>query len=471
MSAASACDLAVVGAGSAGFSAAIAAAEKGARVLLVGFGTIGGTCVNVGCVPSKFLIRAAEAVHAGSRAHRFRGVRGALELADWPALRARMEELVATLRREKYESVLEAWPQIRYVEGRARLVPGGVEVAGTTYRVPKVVLATGSRPAILPGLEVDGERIVTSTELLRIARIPHHLVVVGGGYVGLELGQAFRRFGARVSVVEWLDRILPGSDPDLAAELQRHLTAEGIDFLLAHRVARAERRDGGIELEVAPREGGPARRLQADVVLVAVGRRPNTEELGLAEVGVETDARGFVRTDAHMRTSNPDVYAAGDVTGRFMLVYVAAATGRIAALNALEGDRHVFDDSLIPRVVFTDPQLAEVGLSAGEARAQGLEVEVRDLPLDQLPRALAAQDTRGLVRLVAQAKSRRLLGAGIVAPEGADSIQTAAMALRQGLDAGTLARELFPYLTTVEGLKLAAQLFEKDVRQLSCCAG
>jgi len=378
---------------------------------------------------------------------------------------------VATLRREKYESVLAAWPGIDYLQGHARLVPGGIEVDGRRVRVPKVILATGSRPVTLPGLAVDGERIVTSTELLRVARVPDHLVVVGGGPVGLELGQAFRRFGARVSVVEWLDRILPGSDADLAAELQRHLAAEGIDFLLAHRVERAERRDGGVALEVVPREGGPARRLQADVVLVAVGRRPNTEELGLAEVGVETDARGFVRTDAYMRTSNPDVYAAGDVTGRSMLVYVAAATGRIAALNALEGDSHLFDDSVIPRVVFTDPQLAEVGLPAGEARARGIEVEVRDLPLDQLPRALAAQDIRGLVRLVAEPGSRRLLGAGILAPEGADSIQTAAMALRRNMTVAELEAELFPYLTTVEGLRLAAQIFEKDVRRLSCCAG
>lgn len=464
-------DLAVVGAGSAGFSAAIAAAEHGARVLLVGFGTIGGTCVNVGCVPSKFLIRAAEAVHAGRHAHRFRGIRGSLELADWPALRAQMDGLVATLRREKYESVLGAWPQIRHVEGRARLVPGGVEVAGEVHRARKVVLATGSRPATLSGIDIDGERIVTSTELLRIPRIPDHLVVIGGGHVGLELGQAFLRFGAKVTVVEWLDRILPGSDADLAAELQRHLAAEGVDFLLAHEVERVVRANGRVEVVAMPRNGGPARTLQADTVLVAVGRRPNTEELGLAEVGVETDARGFVVTDAHMRTTNPDVYAAGDVTGRFMLVYVAASTGGIAALNALEGDRHVFDDSVIPRVVFTDPQLAEVGLCAEEARAKGIEVEVRDLPLDQLPRALAAQDARGRIRLVAEAGTRRLVGAAILAPEGADSIETAAMALRRGTSAGDLGAELFPYLTTVEGLKLAAQIFEKDVRKLSCCAG
>ncbi len=460
-------DLAVVGAGSAGFAAAIAAAERGARVLLVGFGTIGGTCVNIGCVPSKFLIRAAEAAVAGRHAQRFPGIRGDTRVVDWTALQQARAELVARLRQEKYVELLPHYPTIRYVEGRARLVADGVEVAGQPYAVPRVVLTTGARPAIpaIPGLaEVP---VLTSTEALELAERPASLLVMGAGYIGLELAQAYARFGTRVTLL-CRRRPLPEQDPEVSGALADFLAEEGVRLVSGVRY-RAVRRGGeGVELEVE-REGR-VELFTASRLLVATGRAPNIEGLGLDELDIATDARGFIRTDRHLRTSRPGVYAAGDVTGRHMFVYTAARQGRIAALNALEGDRELYDPKAVPAVVFTDPQLATVGLGEQTARAAGYEVEVRTLPLDQVPRALAARDTRGFVRMVAERASGRLLGVQILAPEGADSIQTATLALEAGWTVSRLAESLFPYLTTVEGLRLAAQTFARDLSRLSCCA-
>ena len=461
-------DLLVIGAGSAGFSAAITAAEKGASVVLAGWGTIGGTCVNVGCVPSKTLIRAAEAVHAGLAAHRFDGIRGRLELADWPALRRQKDALVASLRKAKYEDLLPRYPAITYLEGRARLVPGGAVVGEAQVRAERVILATGSRPAV-PGLAgLEEVPWMDSTAALDQETLPGSMIVVGAGYIGVELAQMFARFGVQVTLV-CRRRPLPEAEPEISRALTGCFEEEGIRVLAGLRYRRIEARGGGVVLTVE-REGEELA-LTAERLLLATGRRPNSEGLGLDALGVACDERGAILVDPHMRTSRPGIYAAGDVTGRHMFVYMAAHGGRIAALNALEGDRHQYDDRAVPSVVFSDPQVASVGLTEAEAVAAGLEVRTSVLPLDQVPRALAARDTRGLVKLVAERESGRLLGVHILAPEGADSIETGVLALRQGLTASELGATIFPYLTTVEALKLAAQTFEKDVASLSCCAG
>ncbi len=461
-------DLLVVGAGSAGFSAAITAAEQGASVVLAGWGTIGGTCVNVGCVPSKTLIRAAEAVHAGVAAHRFDGIRGRLELADWPALRRQKDALVASLRKAKYEDLLPRYPAITYLEGRARLVPGGAVVGEAQVRAERVILATGSRPAVpeLPGLEtvpwMDG------TAALDQETLPGSMIVVGAGYIGVELAQMFARFGVQVTLV-CRRRLLPEAEPEISRALTGYFEEEGIHVLAGLRYRRVEARGGGVGLTVE--RNGEELALTAERLLLATGRRPDSEGLGLEALGVARDGKGAVLVDTHMRTSRAGIYAAGDVTGRHMFVYMAAHGGRIAALNALEGDLHSYDDTAVPSVVFSDPQVASVGLTEAAAVAAGLAVRISVLPLDQLPRALAARDTRGLVKLVAERESGRLLGVHILAPEGADSIETGVLALRQGLTVRELGAMIFPYLTTVEALKLAAQAFDRDLSGLSCCAG
>jgi mercuric reductase len=461
-------DLAIVGAGSAGFSAAITAAEQGARVALIGHGTIGGTCVNTGCVPSKNLIRASEAVHHGNAASRFAGLRAHAEVADWRALVQQKEALVAALRQAKYIDLLPHYNTVSYLEGRARLTQRGVSVDGKPVAADKTIIATGASPALPPIPGIADVPYLTSTTALALERLPHSLLVLGGGYIGCELGQMFARAGVRVTIVDIVP-ILSAGEPEIAAALAGYLRAEGITVRENVKPRAIRRTAAGLALDVTA-EGGEET-LAAEAVLVATGRRPNTADLGLEEAGVALWPNGGIKVDDRMRTTRPGVYAAGDVTGRDQFVYMAAYGARIAALNALNGDGRRYDPTAMPAVVFTDPQVASVGLTEREARAAGLRVETSVLPLDQVPRALAARDTRGLIKLVAAAGSRKLLGAHILAPEGADSIQTAALAIKGGLTVAELAETIFPYLTTVEGLKLAAQGFAKDVAKLSCCAG
>lgn len=461
-------DLVVIGAGSAGFSAAITAAELGAQVTLIGHGTIGGTCVNVGCVPSKTLIRAAETLHQARLASRFAGIRGRADLQDWRALIAQKDELVAGLRQAKYADLLPAYNGLAYVEGPARLTGDGVTANGSLLRTGKVIITTGAAPAMpsIPGIE--DVAALTSTSALALARLPASLLVIGGGYVGCELAQMFARAGVRVTIV-FRSRLLPEAEPEIGAALTGYFRDEGITVRGGLTYREIRNKEDGITLSVAVDDRDET--IEAEAVLVATGRRPNTKDLGLREAGVALLANGGIKVDERMRTTKPGVYAAGDVTGRDQFVYMAAYGAKIAAQNALNGDHRRYDARAMPSVVFTDPQVASVGLTEADAGAQGLEVKTSVLPLDAVPRALAARDTRGLIKLVAEAGTGRLLGAHILAPEGADSVQTAALAIQCGLTVRRLAETIFPYLTTVEGLKLAAQAFDKDVAKLSCCAG
>lgn len=462
-------DLVVVGAGSAGFSAAITAAEQGAQVALVGHGTIGGTCVNIGCVPSKTLIRAAEAVHHAKAASRFAGIEGGARVADWRALIAQKDALIAALRQAKYVDLLPAYNTVAYHEGHARLVEGGVELGGRHLASERVIITTGARPALpaIPGIaEVSP---LDSTAALALAELPRSMIVLGGGYVGAELAQAFARAGVTVTLV-FRSRLLPEAEPEIGAALAGYLADEGITIVGGVAYDSVRRTEaGGVALTVV--RGGRPETITAERILAATGRTPNTEQLGLAEAGVAQAPTGAILVDDRMRTTRAGVYAAGDVTGRDEFVYMAAYGAKLAARNALNGDGLRYDNSAMPAVVFTDPQVASVGLTEAQARAAGNDVRTSVLSLDNVPRALAARDTRGLIKLVADGRMRRLLGAHILAPEGADSIQTAAMAIRGGLTIDDLAETIFPYLTTVEGLKLAAQAFDRDVKTLSCCAG
>lgn len=461
-------DLVVIGAGSAGFSAAIKGAELGARVALVGHGTIGGTCVNVGCVPSKTLIRAAEALQGGEAAKRFAGIRGRLELADWGALQAQKDELVDGLRQAKYRDLLPEYDGITYVKGPAHLDGDGVAVNGDRLIPRGTIIATGAHAALPPIPGLESLPCLDSTAALALERLPASMVVIGGGYVGCELAQLFARLGVGVTLL-CRSRLLPEGEPEVSEALADCFRAEGIDVHCGVDYDRVGRTATGVA--IALRAGSSHTIIECETLLVAAGRQPNTAGLGLTAAGVALTTDGGVLVDDHMRTTRAGTYAAGDVTGRHMFVYMAAHGGGIAAENALGGTGRCYDASAMPAVAFTDPQAASVGMT--EARALGLGIAVRTsvLPLEYLPRALAARDTRGLIKLVAEAGTGRLLGAHILAPEGGDSIQTAALAIHQGLSVGALAQMIFPYLTTVEGLKLAAQGFEKDVSKLSCCAG
>ena len=461
-------DLVVIGAGSAGFSAAITAAEQGAQVALIGSGTIGGTCVNIGCVPSKTLIRAADTLHNARVAARFAGITAEAKLTNWHETVRQKDALVSELRQAKYIDLLPAYNGIAYREGPARLIEGGVEVNGARIAAGKTIIATGARPAEPTITRIESISYLTSTSALDLVELPRSLLVIGGGYIGAELAQMFARAGVKVTLV-CRSRLLPEAEPEISAALTGYFQDEGIAIVSGIAYRGISKSRDGVSLTVT--RDGQNMTIDAEQVLVSTGRTPNIDGLGLAEQGIALSQKGAIVVDDRMRTAKVGVYAAGDVTGRDQFVYMAAYGAKLAAKNALNGDSLRYDNTAMPAIVFTDPQLASVGLTEAAARAAGHAVRISTIGLDQVPRALAARDTRGLIKLIADSDNGRLLGAHILAPEGADSIQTAALAIRQGLTADELADTIFPYLTTVEGLKLAALGFAKDVAKLSCCAG
>lgn len=461
-------DIVVVGGGSAGFAAAIRAVERGASVVMVNAGEIGGTCVNVGCVPSKTLIRAGEARHR-ARAHPFDGIERRELQVDWATVRAGKDDLVAALRTAKYEDVLAGYPEIEYIAARATLNEGGwVELEnGRSIRGRTVIVATGSSPWVpsIPGLAEAG--YLDSTALLDVSALPNSLAVLGAGQVGLELAQAYARLGVEVTVLA-RSQVLSGTDPEVGAEVARHLSVEGIAIQEHVRVERVERDAGGRALQLVD-DAGARSTLHVTDVLAATGRRANTAGLGLEELGIELGPKGEVRVDGSQRTTTPNVFAIGDVTGGPMHVYVAAQAGKVA-VDAAMGDEARLDLSVLPEVTFTDPAVALVGMTEAEAREAGHSVRTSRLSLAHVPRALAARDTRGFIKLVADGETGRIMGAQIVAPEAGEMIMEPALAVRFGLTIDDLTSMLHPYLTHAEGIKLAALTFNKDVNKLSCCA-
>ncbi|MDT8385731.1 MAG: mercury(II) reductase [Gammaproteobacteria bacterium] len=462
--------VAIIGSGSGAFAAAIKAAEGGARVTLIeGSEVIGGTCVNVGCVPSKIMIRGAHIARLQA-AHGFDGIALHTPRIDRPALVAQQQTRVAQLREAKYENILESVPGIELVRGWARFEdahslridgPGG---ESCTVTADRILIASGARPALPPIPGLAETPCWSSTEALVAEETPGHLMVIGASVVAVELAQAFRRLGAEVTVLA-RSTLLSREDAMIGDGLAKVFADEGIQVLLNTTVASVRHDGRRFTLDTAD-----GKQLQGDRLLVATGRAPNTAALALDKAGVETDRGGAIVIDEHLRTSIPHIYAAGDCTNQPQFVYVAAAAGTRAAVNMLGGDA-ALDLSAMPAVIFTDPQAASVGLTGPQAEAQGLAADSRTLTLDNVPRALANFDTRGFITLVAEKDSGRILGAQLLAAEGGEIIQTAALAIRNRMTVHDLADQLFPYLTMAEGLKLCAQTFTRDVTQLSCCAG
>lgn len=465
-------DLLIVGSGSAGMSAAIRASELGATVAIVEAAeVVGGTCVNVGCIPSKNLVEAAHHFHMARTA--FPGIGACDPQLAWEEVLRQKRAVVEDLRKEKYLAVLDAYDGVTLLRGRAELLGGGrLRVGKREITARKTVIATGTRPAIPPIPDLRDAGALDSTSVMELERLPASMIVIGGGSIGLELGQAFHRFGVRVVVVEALERIVPNEDVELSAALVRALEAEGLEIHTGTRVTAVARSERGYTVSIE--QGSLRGTLQAEQLLVATGRRPNSEQLGLDAAGVRVDQRGFVTVDEFMRTTNPDVFAAGDVTGGPGYVYVAALQGGIAAQAALSkpgGEEPVASDlAAVPRVTFTDPQVAAVGMTEVEARAAGLNPLVASLPVRHLPRAAVSYRRNGVIKLVAESGTDRLLGAHLVMANAGDVIGEAVLAVRFGLTTRDLVSTLHPYLTWGEGLKLATQTFTKDIARLSCCA-
>lgn len=461
-------DLMIIGGGSAAFAAAIKGAELGANVAIVEGGTIGGTCVNIGCVPSKTLIKAAELCYR-SAYPKFEGLTACPPPSDWQRVVEQKDELVVALRQGKYINVMDVYPNITLIRGWAKLTGGRqVLVNSTTYTPGKIIIATGSRPWAppIPGLKEAG--YLDSTDALSLLALPQSLLVIGAGAIGLELGQLFSRFGVRVMILEGGPNVAGAEEPEIGRALTEYLAGEKIRVCTGVKINSVERANG--EYRVQAEINGQPETCAAEQLMIATGRRPHTSGLGLEEAGVQTGTRGEILVNEHLQTANPDIYAAGDCLGDPMYVYVAAYAGGMAAENALTGAGRMYDLSALPHVIFTDPQVASVGLTEARAREKGFKVKTSVLHLKDVPRALAARDTRGLIKLVAEEDTGRLLGAHVLADEAGEVIQEATLAIRFRLTVQDLVETFHPYLTMVEGLKLAALTFERDVAKLSCCA-
>lgn len=461
-------DLMTIGGGSAAFAAAIKAAELGASVAIVEKGTIGGTCVNIGCVPSKTLIKAAELCYHAAYPQ-FEGLTACPPPSDWQRVVRQKDELVATLRQGKYVDVAAVYPTITILKGEARFLGGRhVRVNGTMYEPGKIVVATGARPWAppIPGLQEAG--FLDSEQALSLEALPASLIIIGGGSVGLEFAQLFARFGVQVMVLESGPHVAVVEEPEIGAALVRYLEGEKVRICSNVTITRVERTSK--EYHIHAQIDGSPEVCRAERLMVATGRRPNTSGFALEDAGVSLGLRGEIRVNEHLQTTNPNIYAAGDCIGDPMYVYVAAYAGSLAAENALNGTGKVFDLTALPRVTFTDPQIASVGLTEREAQQKGLGIQTAVLSLEHVPRALASRNTKGLFKLVAEEETGRLLGAHVLAAEAGEVIQEATLAVRFGLTVQDLTETFHPYLTMVEGLKLAALSFKKEVSKLSCCA-
>jgi mercuric reductase len=453
-------DLAIVGSGGAAFGAAIEARRRDARVVMVERATVGGTCVNVGCVPSKTLLAGARAFHTAA-SHPFAGLPTQTGPVDLAGLVAQKDDLVADMRQHKYRDLAKVYDfeiihGVASFENPTTLAVDGRELAASAY-----LIATGAEPAIppLPGLREAG--YLTSTTAMEQTTVPERLVTIGGGFVGLELSQLFARLGAQVTII---GRLAPRTEPELAARLRRILADEDIEVVNAR--ATAVEHQGDTRVVHTDRRSS----VEGDAILVATGRRARVESLDLPVAGVELDDRGFITVDASQRTTNLGVFAAGDVAGGPQFVYVAAAQGRLAARNALLDQHDTIDYTGLPSVVFTDPQLASAGMTEAEAVAAGHDCDCRILGLDNVPRALVDHDTRGAVKLVAERHTGKILGMHALAEGAADLTLAGVYAIKFGLTVDDLAGTWAPYLTMSEALRQVAQSFTRDVTQLSCCA-
>ncbi len=461
--------IAVIGSGGAAMACALKAVEQGARVTLIERGVIGGTCVNIGCVPSKIMIRAAHIAHLRASSPFDEGLGATPPVIRRERLLAQQQARVKELRHAKYETILDGNPAIAVLRGEARfkdshslsvrLREGGEhEIA-----FDRCLVSTGASPAIPPVPGLKDTPYWTSTDALASDKIPQRLAVIGSSVVSVELAQAFARLGSRVTILA-RSTLFFREDPAIGEAVTEAFRAEGIEVMEHTEASQVAFRGGEFMLTTGQGEQ------RADKLLVATGRAPNTRGLNLEAAGVEINAQGAIVVDPAMRTSAPDIYAAGDCTDQPQFVYVAAAAGTRAAIN-MTGGEAALDLTAMPAVVFTDPQVATVGLSEQAAHLKGVETDSRLLTLDNVPRALANFDTRGFIKVVMEEGSRRLIGVQAVAPQAGELIQAAALAIRARMTVEELADQLFPYLTMVEGLKLAAQTFKKDVKQLSCCAG
>ncbi len=451
-------DVIVIGSGPGGYVCAIRAAQLGLKTACVEKrATLGGTCLNVGCIPSKALLQSSEEFEKASHALKDHGIIVEGITLDLARMQARKQEVVTA--NTKGVEFLFRKNKVTWLKGAGTITgPGTVDVGGTAYAAKNIVIATGSDSVPLPGVEVDEKRVVTSTGALELDKVPGHLVIVGGGVIGLELGSVWKRLGAEVTVVEFLDRIATGMDTETATAFQRILQKQGMKFRLSTKVSGAAKDAGGVTLTVEPVKGGPAETLHADIVLVAIGRRPHLD--GLEQSGVELDARKRVKVDGHWATNVPGIYAIGDVIAGPMLAHKAEDEG-VAVAEIIAGQAGHVNYDVIPSVVYTWPEVAWVGKTEDELKAAGTEYTVGKFPFTANGRARAMGDTDGFVKILADKTSDRLLGAHILGPDAGTLVAELATAMEFGASAEDVARICHAHPTLSEAVKEAALAVDK----------
>ncbi len=448
-------DVIVIGSGPGGYVCAIRAAQLGMKVACVEKrATLGGTCLNVGCIPSKAMLQSSENFEEATHHFAEHGIMlGEIKL-DLARMQARKGEVVSA--NTKGVEFLFKKNKITWLKGTGVIKAAGiVTVDGTDYIAKNIIIATGSESMPLPGVETDEKTIVTSTGALELDRVPGHLVIIGAGVIGLELGSIWSRLGAKVTVIEYLDRITPGIDNEIAKQFERVLTKQGFKFKLGSKVTKAEKTGAGVTLTVEPTKGGPAETIDADIVLLAIGRRAYTESLGLANVGVAVDARGRVVTNGHFATNVPGIYAIGDVIAGPMLAHKAEDEG-VALAEILAGQAGHVNYGVIPGVIYTWPEVATVGKTEEELKAEGIEYAVGKFPFTANGRARAMGMTDGFVKILADKRTDKLLGAHILGADAGTLIAEIATAMEFGASSEDVARICHAHPTLSESVKEAA---------------
>lgn len=452
-------DVVIIGAGPGGYNAAIRAGQLGLKTALIDKRDnkkLGGTCLNVGCIPSKALLHASELYETAEKSFEGLGIKTGKIALDHDQMLKQKDDAVDGL--TKGVAFLMKKNKVETFFGAGEIIaPGKVRVTGdapTELEAKNIIIATGSEVTPLPGVEIDEERIVSSTGALSLPSVPKHLVVIGGGVIGLELGSVWRRLGAKVTVVEFLDRILPTMDGEVSKQFQRMLKKQGVDFKLSSKVTGAEKLNSKIKLTIEPAAGGDAETLDADAVLVAIGRRPHTGGLGLSNVGVETDQRGFIVTD-HFKTTAPGIWAIGDCITGPMLAHKAEDDGT-ACVELIAGKAGHVNYDTVPNVVYTWPEVASVGKTEEELRAANITYKVGKFPFAANSRAKTNHETDGFVKILADAETDRVLGCHIVGVGAGELIAEAVSVMEFGGASEDIARTCHAHPTRSEAVRQAA---------------
>ncbi len=461
--------LIILGGGSAAFAATIRAHELGVKVTMINDDLpIGGTCVNVGCVPSKNLIRAANSIFMTNH-NPFSGVATKANIVDFKTLIFEKDQLVQNLREEKYINIVKDMSNFKLIKGRAKIVSGNsVSVNNEIIEGTHILIATGSK-AMIPSIKgLNSVSYLTSKEAFELEALPKSIIIIGGSYIALEMAQLFSRLGSKVTVLQRSNHILSHELSDISDELSKHFRDENIKIVTGNDIKRIEQGDNGVI--VHSEVDGVKKKFYAQEIIIATGREPNTKDIGLRELNIALEKNGGIKVNKFLQTSVKSIYAAGDVLGSNMFVYAAAYEGKIAVENAFSSNMKAVDYKVLPWVIFTDPQIAGLGMDEVQAKKEGFDVDTAILPLRYVPRCIVAKDTRGFIKLVRNKNDDTLIGARIIAPEGSELLMQIAVTIRFGITIKELKELLYPYLTLSEGIKLAAITFDKDISELSCCA-